>query len=414
MHRPLETGRRSVHPVGYARLFDRPAIDDAVRNPQFPTMPMAIADQFAPIRVRTKQDLDARFVAAWEDLASRCLEPNLFLTPSFVLPALEHLTPNLAPVLVAIESSDRTELHGLGIFVRSRGSRHMPLDYYYSYRCPHTFRTGMLFDVEHAGAACEHFFRFARSGFAGCYAVEFRQLATSTCQGTMMFDVAKRLNLDWCELDRYERAFLDPEEVNPDTYLNDVLSYKRRGEVRRSQRRLQDLGDVRFIAHEGDAVDRRVVDAFLVLENNGWKGQSGSSLLANPAHKAFFCELVRRCSENHRVVFTELQLDGTPIGSTANFIVNDVAFAFKFGWDTSFEKLSLGILQAVTFATHSPEIFKEVRCIDSCTERDSFVQKLWPRTQTIASGFFATSPLARICWTAVQGLRNLRRRLRRW
>src|SRR5690606_3332080 len=138
--------------------------------------------------------------------------------------------------------------------------------YYSSYRCPHTFLTGMLLDDEHAESACECFFRFARNALTDCHAVEFRQLSTSSRQGAMIFEVAKRLGIDWCEYDRYERALLIPAEINPETYLNEVLSYKRRGEVRRSQRRLESLGEVRFVVHAGVAVNKQVVDTFLALE----------------------------------------------------------------------------------------------------------------------------------------------------
>lgn len=362
------------------------------------------------VQVLKREQLDDDFLEAWENLAEESLDPNLFLTPAFVLPALQYLTPEVDPLFMAIGDSD--SLDGLAILTRMRASRHMPLGYYAAYRCPHTYMTGVLLNKDNAHAACEQFFRFVRSGLRDCHAIEFRQLDADSESAKLMYEVARKQHAEWCEFDRYERAILVPSEVHPETYLNDVLSYKRRGAVRRARRRLEELGSLRFAVHSGQQVNDQVIDTFLALENDGWKGKQGTSLAAKPNHAEFFRDFTQRASANGKALFTELQLDGEPIASTANFFSGDTAFAFKFGWAERFEKYSLGIVQAIAYARSAPDVFGHVRYIDSCTECDSFVEKLWPERKTIASGMFVTSSLGRICISALNGLRALRQRLK--
>lgn len=49
------------------------------------------------VRVLTAEELSASDMAAWSDLEARAIEPNAYMSPHFVLPALRHLEPE-APV----------------------------------------------------------------------------------------------------------------------------------------------------------------------------------------------------------------------------------------------------------------------------------------------------------------------------
>ena len=54
------------------------------------------------------EDLTDEFVARWAQLESRSVEGNAFLSPHFVIPAVEHLEGayNQKPLILAVESED--------------------------------------------------------------------------------------------------------------------------------------------------------------------------------------------------------------------------------------------------------------------------------------------------------------------
>ena len=56
------------------------------------------------VRWRRPEELDARELQAWTGLESRAAEPNVYLSPHFVLPALRHLDASLRPVIAWIEA----------------------------------------------------------------------------------------------------------------------------------------------------------------------------------------------------------------------------------------------------------------------------------------------------------------------
>ena len=68
------------------------------------------------VRWRRPEELDARELQAWTGLESRAAEPNVYLSPHFVLPALRHLDASLRPVIAWIEAGTGAarELGGQG------------------------------------------------------------------------------------------------------------------------------------------------------------------------------------------------------------------------------------------------------------------------------------------------------------
>lgn len=368
------------------------------------TMMIAHRTGSRQVRILTPATIDEQFVAEWEQLADNALEANFFLTPAFVLGSLDHF--NLPePRIVAVYNGDG-QLSGLGVFSRNRGAKQMPLEHWSAYRCPHTFLTGLLIDRSNPKDTIETFFQFARTHKIN--AIEFRQLAASSTQGKLIFEVAEQHGVEWFAYDRYERGLLAPAEIDQETYFNEVLSYKRRKTIRRSQRKLEQLGQLDLVHYRADQLDDDVVQRFLDLEHLGWKGKHGSSLASNRQHQAFFRYIVQAAKGRDQAIFTELLLDGQAIASTSNFISGNAAFAFKVGWEPKFEQYSPGILHEVALVVASKSIFPDVEYIDSCTERDSFLEKLWPNRRTITSGYFAITAVGRLCLSAMHGLRRLK------
>ena len=107
------------------------------------------------VRWRRLEELNARDLQAWTGLESRAAEPNVYLSPHFVLPALRHLDAGLRPVIAWIEAgaAGARELVGVGVFRRSPGSRSFPWPHLSAYLSCHSFLGGLLLDAERLDAA---------------------------------------------------------------------------------------------------------------------------------------------------------------------------------------------------------------------------------------------------------------------
>lgn len=108
------------------------------------------------------ENLSSEFVARWAQLESRSVDGNAFLSPHFVIPAVEHLEGayDQKPLILAVESEDGSKLFALGLFETSRNSRLLPLTHLQSWRCEHTLFDGLLVDQQHGTAALATFFNW--------------------------------------------------------------------------------------------------------------------------------------------------------------------------------------------------------------------------------------------------------------
>jgi CelD/BcsL family acetyltransferase involved in cellulose biosynthesis len=145
----------------------------------------------------------------------------------------------------------------------------------------------------------------------------------------------------------------------------------------------------------------------------GWKGDAKSSIQSNPGHDAFFREMAMAFLQHRRGFFTELLLGDQIIASTFNIISGNVGFAFKLSWDPTYAKMSPGIMNELELISRAPSLCGHLAYIDSCTGRNSFMEKIWPGRQRIASGAFATGP-ARHLLSATDYLRSKKQQLRKF
>ena len=149
---------------------------------------------------------------------------------------------------------------------------------------------------------------------------------------------------------------------------------------------LEVLGEVewRFV---DDLVGFDQVEAFLRLENLGWKSKAGTALRSSESHELFFRRLVTAFGQVHRVFFTELLLDGAVIASTCNLCVGDRSFAFKVAFDPRYAKMAPGFINEFEFL-RSLDRVTGISALDSGAEEGSFIDELWPERIALGNGHF--------------------------
>lgn len=368
----------------------------------------------AQVRVRRfgVADLTARDLQAWTALEARAAEPNAYLSPHFVLPALRHLDPEVKPVLLAVEREGvgGNELIALGVFTSMAGSRLCPMPQLVGYLSRHSYLGGLLVDREHLDVAVGAFFDHLHAGLFGWQVLILPKVQSDGLVAQAFYTYAFGHGLHAHRAGVQERAVLLPAAAGQEA-LRQVLG-KRYNEVERCKRRLSEFGDVDWQCLR-ERVSDVAIENFLQLEHQGWKAEVGSSLRATPADEAFFKETVARFGSESRALFTELRVGDKPIASTSNFISGGVGFAFKVGWEAELRKYGPGLLNEVEFMRAAPQVCADLGWFDSGAAPDSFINRLWTARRELATLVVPLTRLGEIGLNASASLRRAVRRLRK-
>jgi hypothetical protein len=353
------------------------------------------------------------FVQEWVALESRALEPNVYLSPHFSLPAIKHLAPELKPSIIAIYSRqlDRSRLVGLAIVVLCPPRRDFPFKHLMCFESIHSFLSGILLDRDVAVPAANKFFEYLLKPGAPWHGLRINNWRGSGVQGDVMHAAAKSHGVKWCQAQSFNRAVLEPASVNETAYQT---SYTAAGgkDMDRRVRRLRELGEVSTRVLRGSQVTDDTVACFLALEDREWARQTKTSLIA-AGHETFFKDLCRPMIDESRVFVSEILINGRPVASTFNFIAGNYGFAFKIGWDQSLAKMSPGIINELWFMRDASTSCNELRQIDSGASAGSFIEKIWPGRTTISSGIFITSSRANWVTRGLEVARKARSKIQR-
>lgn len=366
------------------------------------------------IRVLSPADISPEIVAAWSALESWAVEPNAYLSPHFILPAVKFLDADAAVHIVLIEQRHAGSriLIGLGVFASRNASTLFPLPHIEAYRSTHSFLSGLLVDSRHVDTALNGFFDFFCAADAGWQGVVFRAWRVDGALHPAIVRVAAARKLRWVTFDGVHRAVLVPNDAG-EPYLKRELSSQNKS-ARRSMRKLEKIGQVTWRICDGTNGDFDAsIGRFLELENMGWRGVGGSSLLACHGHGDFFREMAGAFLQNRQAFFAELCLDGKIISSTFNLTSGNAGFAFKIGWDPAYAQMSVGTLNEIELIRYAPEMSPSLDYIDSGSMPGSYMDKLWTARQRVVSGGFATRPIGRVLLPGVEQLRSAKQWLQR-
>ncbi|MDA1159066.1 MAG: GNAT family N-acetyltransferase [Planctomycetota bacterium] len=354
-------------------------------------------------------DLSSEFVARWAQLESRSVEGNAFLSPHFVIPAVEHLEGayDQKPLILAVESEDGSKLFALGLFETSRNSRLLPLTHLQSWRCEHTLFDGLLVDQQHGTAALATFFNWLGQQGRRWQGVAFTDRSADGELNEMLDRAAADSGARWFEDWSRERAIVPIEEV-PDDCLQSLYSKNRRRNFKRAEKQLATHGAIRFSYLDRANPSADDVQAFLELEAMGWKSDEGTALLSSPGHEQFCREMASRFAADQRLVIYQLSIDGAPVASALNMRSADDLFCFKIGWNPEFASGSPGILNELNFLQNSRENLSDFRLADSCSKPGSYVEDVWPWKRRLTTGVFTTTRTGTLAANAMIQLKRMK------
>ncbi len=341
----------------------------------------------------------------WTALAADSIEANPFFSPSMLAPALSAFADKT--VRIAIVRDERGRLILLLPVVRQFGYSRLPVSYLATWLHPHCFYGAPLIRRGKEEEALAAFFDLVeREGtfFRFCHLDEEGAAFKAALRAAKDRRVAPSA--------RYRRALLRGG-FETGAHLREVLSGKKRKELRRLRARLDGEGSVVFeTLKDAGALADWTAD-FLALEAAGWKGRAGTALANDPAASRFFTEALKSAFDRGGLLFHRLRVGARPIAMIVNFIEGAAAYSFKIAHDEEFARYSPGVMLEIEMMRALEEL-PGLSFVDSCAASDhSMINALWRERRTIAALNVSSSAGAQILFRVLTGLEKAGDAMRR-
>jgi CelD/BcsL family acetyltransferase involved in cellulose biosynthesis len=303
------------------------------------------APTYAPrvelIRRSWREFADGEAISAWDALAGRAAEPNPFYESWYLLPSLRAFDPAGKIELLCVECNG--ELVGLLPIRRERDYYGRPLPHWRNWLHPNAFVGAPL-----VARGCEDAFWRELLGWCDAHAgpALFLHLAQMPTDGPLHRALAALLadrDRPAATVLREERAMLR-SALDPAEYFDGAVNAKKRKELRRQHRRLEEEGELTTERTTGAPGVAAWAAEFLALEHAGWKGHAGSALASDPGTARLFVEALAGAARRGRLERLAIRLDGRPLAMLATFLVPPGAFSFKTAFDERFARFSPGVL----------------------------------------------------------------------
>jgi hypothetical protein len=344
------------------------------------------------IEVFDRSQLDG-LVPHWYDLISRAVDENIYYAPDYALPLLNTVDRNQNVKLVTVW--DQKTLVALLPVV----ARVMPV--------PGVAATGVAWSTEHTycclpvlDKACAQLaFAGLLDGLAdigkGEWVIPKSRLDGPTA--VAMFAVLDQKNIPWKATSSIKRAVLS-RGTSFEEHMQNRVGSKRRRELARSRRRLEELGLVTHSSVTAGPEHHHALDVFLKIEAGGWKGKRGTALACNPSDESFakLAFGAKTGQSNSRIDL--LLLNEVPIAAGVTIFSGRTGFTVKSAYDEKYAPYSAGLLLEVeVLKSFLSEAWADR--LDSGTSGNHVIDDLWPDSIEIADIVFslaASAPHARL------------------
>ena len=320
--------------------------------------------------------IDAHLTAAWSGLAREASEPNVFYEHWFLRPGLAQFAPDAGLRLFLLWAGEAFHSPLLGLLPLGPASHfgRWPVAHVQNWMHHNCFLGTPLVRRGHEQDFWEQLLvALDESDWPG-----FLHINGITIGGPL--DQAMRAvcgrQKRRCDLVHSEARALLQSSLGPEAYLQATVRGKKRKELRRQAKRLDELGDIQFNHQTDDASLDRWIDEFLELERRGWKGFGGSALDSAGQTREFFRAALVGAAQSGQLERLDIRLAGAPLVMLVNFHSGQGSFSFKTAFDEAFARFSPGVLLQLENLRllDNPAI----AWMDSCAaENHSMIDSLW-------------------------------------
>ena len=187
----------------------------------------------------------------------------------------------------------------------------------------------------------------------------------------------------------FERAAL---LADTDRNGQPLLNKKRRKELARQLRKLEELGQVEFVCSRSSDSIIDAIEGFMSLELSGWKGRKGTALYNHKKIAAFSRQIVYELASQGNCEIFALHQHGHPVASLIMLGRDGRLVPWKIAYDESLAAMSPG-MQIMVHAT------EQLRSRPDFVEADSIavanhpmINRLWPDRVAITDFTIALRP----------------------
>lgn len=340
----------------------------------------------------------------WRALAAAAGEPNPFMEPMAVLPALDYPDSQAVFAILAwgADPAGRRRLDGMLLLKPWKRSRFLPSAVQtWSYRLrafgeplirsgrEQAFWTSVLPHLDDL------------PGFA---VLRLAQLHDGSPSTAALREVAAESGRPLYETRRFERALLRGPVACSDYVAR--LPTKMLREQKRRRRRLEELGAVSFHRLQPGEDCGPWIETLIALEAAGWKGRKGVAASSEPHVERLVRNVLAEAHSAGRLDMRRLDLAGRPISILAHIETGRTAISFKIAYDEEFARYSPGVLLQMDYLERGLSL----DWVDSCaTPGHPMFETLWLERRPIVTlmvPFDRTA--ARIACAAENAARRLR------
>jgi CelD/BcsL family acetyltransferase involved in cellulose biosynthesis len=331
----------------------------------------------------------AGVAAEWRALARRAAEPNVFYEPAFALTAAAVLGQDAGAVLVrTVEPRRLIGLFPCRIETRRYGVRPPLLA---GWTHPYGPLGTPLVDPTALAPAVTAFLdhvaddRMLPKLLMMPYLVEDGPVAIA------LADAVAQRGARIARFGRHQRALLAP---GPDRagYLDAALGRKKRKELGRQRRRLDETGEIRFDLARAPADVADAMADFFALEARGWKGAAGTAAAQHDAIRQFMQTAVAELASQGQARVARLLHGGRAIAAGVLLTSGRGAWFWKIAHDEGAARSSPGV-QLTLDLTGAILREDEITWCDSCATADhAMIDSIWRGRRPMADLLCALEP----------------------
>jgi hypothetical protein len=345
--------------------------------------------------------LDEAAIAAWSRLAERALEPNPFYRPEFLLPALIE-RGRTAELLVV--TRDGQWLACLPVR-RLPPSPRLPVPVLAAVTDEYVFSGTPLLDRDAAEDAAVGLLDVIRAERrAGAVLIGTWEPDGPAGQALARAAARRRVRLRRAGLLPRAgwRRTGQPHAPGPGFTRSD-----RKELARRTRLLTSEVGALRVVDRTADPDGP---DAFLAIENSGWKADHGNPIAGDPRDAAFFRRMCREMAPLGCVELVALEAGGRVVAMECHLLDGRGFWSFKIGYDPAFGKYAPGTLLKVR--TIEGLEGRPLDYADSCAVADNaHMNRLWPDRRQMETLFIPTGAFSSRVVRALLWARDVQRRV---
>jgi CelD/BcsL family acetyltransferase involved in cellulose biosynthesis len=260
-----------------------------------------------------------------------------------------------------------------------------------------------LLDAERAADIIAAVFMWLAEAYPRLRVLVFPKLVRSGPTFARLLAHALDTGMEWRLLDQYGRAVLLANGAGV------TLSKERRSSLQRRRRQLEKFGPVGISSARHPAEIRDATEAFLALEESGWKGRRRTALLCDSSRAAFARTMTRRLAREGKCRIEALTIGERPVAMGIVLKSRDRAFFWKIAYDEAFARSSPGVQLSLDL-THDLLSDATLTQTDSCATADHpMIDHLWRERLTLTDLLIAPSRASLAQFHISRHLETLRR-----